>query len=129
MGKGIAIFLLLGGMALAQKPSTASVDQFVGTYAGNWDSGYGSGAAVLSIEPDNGGLKGRVVLTGSPVGYKGDLLTISVANFADDIMTITFKAKHGRLSGTGIFQKGTFVGDFRFRYLLTVDRGHWNLQK
>lgn len=127
--KTLFTVLLLVGSAMGQKPTTPSPDQFVGTYTGTWQSGYGSGATVLSITTNNGILEGRVVITGSPVGYKGDSLAITVENFADDIMTIKFKAKHGRLSGSGIFQKGTFVGDFRFRYFLAVDRGQWHLEK
>ncbi|MGB7599773.1 MAG: hypothetical protein WBM24_05680 [Candidatus Sulfotelmatobacter sp.] len=130
----VAAVLVLAGASMGQASPAPSPNQFVGTYTGTWQSQYlhdreGTGAAVLSITVQNGALEGRVMLTGSPVGYKGDALKITVAHFADDIMTINFKAKHGRLAGTGIFQNGTFVGDYRFRYLLTVDRGQWNLQK
>lgn len=127
--KSLLIGLVLCAAAWAQQTTAPATDQFVGTYTGTWQSPYGSGATVLSITTDNGTLKGRVVLTGSPVGYKGDDLSITVAKFVDDIMTINFKAKHGRLTGTGIFQNGTFVGDFRFRYFMAVDKGSWNLQK
>ena len=127
-----AILLLLTSAMWAQSPSDLS--QFVGTYKGTWDSQFlhdreGTGATILSIREENGHLRGHVMITGSPVGYKGDDLKITVANFADDVMTINFKAEHGRLSGTGIFENGTFVGDYRFRYMLAVDRGHWNLQR
>jgi hypothetical protein len=123
--------LVLTASAVAQTKASPAPEQFAGTYVGTWTSGYayGAGAAALSITAENGALGGHVVITGSPVGYKGDELTITIAHFADDIMTIKFKAKHGRLTGSGILQNGTFVGDYRFRYLLSVDRGQWNMQK
>jgi hypothetical protein len=132
--KVLATVILLCGTALGQQASPPSPTQFVGTYAGTWQSQYlhdreGTGATVLSITMENGSLQGHVIITGSPVGYKGDDLEITGEHFAGDIMTINFKAKHGRLTGTGIFQNGTFVGDYRFRYRLAVDRGQWNLQK
>jgi len=47
-----------------------SLDQFVGTYAGMWQSQYGSGIAVLNVTADGEGLTARVAITGSPTGYK-----------------------------------------------------------
>lgn len=129
MKKCLLVVFLLYGAALAQTKTQPALSQFLGTYGGTWHSPYGSGVAVLSIDSDSNDLKGRILIIGSPVGYKGDDLVITAQNFADDILTIKFKAKHGRLTGSGIFQKGTFVGDYRFRYMLAVDRGQWHLEK
>jgi S1-C subfamily serine protease len=113
-----------------QQHQEDSLDQFVGTYTGMWQSRYGgSGVAVLNVTTDSGSLKARVAITGSPVGYKGDSLTISVKEFGDGVLTVDMKAQNSPLSASGIFRNGAFVGDFRFRYRLTVDRGQWLLKK
>jgi hypothetical protein len=134
--KVLGSLLLLAAVALGQEAVAHSMDQFVGTYRGAWQSQFlhdreGTGAAIMSITMQNGILHGHIMITGSPIGYKGDDLKITVSHFADDIMAINFKAEHSRLSGTGIFEKGrSFVGDYRFRYLLTgIDRGQWMLEK
>jgi hypothetical protein len=106
------------------------LDQFVGTYTGMWQSRYGgSGVAVLNVDADSGNLKAHVAITGSPVGYKGDSLTITVKDFGGGFLTVDMKADNSPLSASGIFRNGAFVGDFRFRYRLTVDRGQWVLKK
>jgi hypothetical protein len=107
-----------------------SLDQFIGTYTGMWQSRYGgSGVAVLNVIADSGNLKARVAITGSPVGYKGDSLAVTIKEFGDGILTVDMKADNSPLTASGIFRNGAFVGDFRFRYRLTVDRGQWVLKK
>jgi hypothetical protein len=106
-----------------------SLDQFVGTYAGMWQSQYGSGIAVLNVTADGEGLTARVAITGSPTGYKGDSLAVTVKDFGGGVLTVDMKAKNSPLSASGIFRNGAFVGDYRFRYRLTVDKGSWALKK
>jgi S1-C subfamily serine protease len=105
------------------------LDQFVGTYTGIWQSHYGSGVAVLSVTSDSGGLKARVVITGSSVGYKGDSLTVEIKDMGEGVLTVDLKAQNSPLTASGIFRNGSFIGDFRFRYHLAVDRGQWRLQR
>jgi hypothetical protein len=113
-----------------QQHQENSLDQFVGTYTGMWESRYGgSGVAVLNVTMDSGSLKARVAITGSPVGYKGDSLFIAVKDFGDGVLTVDMEAVNSPLSASGIFRNGAFIGDFRFRYRLTVDRGQWVLKK
>ena len=112
-----------------QEHQENSLDQFVGTYTGMWQSRYGSGIAVLNVTADNGSLKARVAITGSPVGYKGDALRVTVRDFGSGILTVDMKAENSPLSASGIFRNGAFVGDYRFRYHLTVDRGQWAMKK
>lgn len=105
------------------------LDQFVGTYTGMWVSRYGSGVVVLNVATANEKLTARVAITGSPIGYGGDALEITVKEFGDGILTVEMKGEHSPLTASGIFRDGKFIGDYRFRYRLSVDRGQWALKK
>ncbi len=110
---------------------SGSLAYLAGTYLGIWQSNRGvSGAAAMSVTVEGDTVQAKVALTGSPVGYKGDSIRITVTKFAGNIWTVEFKGEHSALSGTGIFSEdGTFVGDYRYRKLLMVDRGQWILKK
>jgi hypothetical protein len=107
----------------------SSLDQFVGTYTGMWQSRYGAGLAVLNVTVDSGSLAARVAITGSPTGYKGDSLMVTVKDFGGGVLTVDMKAKNSPLSASGVFRNGAFIGDYRFRYRLAVDKGQWSLRK
>jgi len=103
-----------------------------GTYLGTWQSNLGySGVAALTIAVSGSGLSGKVVLTGSPVGYTGDSVWMTVSKLGDGVWAVQFKGDRSNLSGTGIFRGRSFVGDYRYvRVLLGVDdRGQWILKK
>jgi hypothetical protein len=63
------------------------------------------------------------------VGYKGDSVAVTVKDFGGGILTVEMKAENSPLSASGIFRDGSFIGDFRFRYGLSIDRGQWVLKK
>jgi len=54
-----------------------------------------------------------------------------VRQTGDDLWTVEFEGKNSKLSGTGVFRGGTFIGDYHYaRGLLGVDdRGQWILEK
>ncbi len=114
-----------------EEGGTDTLADLEGTYTGVWQSDrYGfSGATALTVRIQGDFVRGEVVLTGSPVGYKGDTLLIKVRKLGAGVWTAECKGEHSSLSATGIFKAGKFVGDFRFRYRLSVDRGRWILQK
>lgn len=73
----------------------------------------------------------RVILTGSPIGYKGDTLRMKATKLGSNIWTVEFKGEHSALSGTGIFKEGQFLGDYRYRRVrrFVRDYGQWILKK
>lgn len=112
--------------------TSARLDDIQGTYVGIWQSNQGaSGAAAMTVEVEGEAIRAKVVVIGSPVGYKGDTLEMKVTAFGGSVWTVEFKGEHSALSGTGIFQDGRFVGDYRYRRLLkgVRDRGQWILKK
>ncbi len=112
-----------------QERQENSFDQFIGTYSGVWQSRYGSGIAVLNVRRSSGSLKADVAITGSPVGYRGDSLMVTVKDFGAGVLTVEMKAENSPLSASGVFRNGTFVGDYSFKYRRGVDRGQWTLKK
>ena len=104
-----------------------------GSYTGTWRSGtYGaSGSAVLTIAVVGQNLEGNVVLLGSPIGYRGDALSLRARQTGNDLWTVEFEGKNSKLSGTGVFRGRRFIGDYHYaRWLLGVDdRGQWILDK
>lgn len=117
---------------LEQRAGSDSLSGLPGTYVGIWQSNLGySGNAVLTVSKENGIFRGTAILTGSPVDYKGDELDLHVKTVGNGVWQVEFKGRKSRLSGTGIFRDGTFVGDYRYerRLMLVDDRGKWLLKK
>lgn len=100
-----------------------------GTYVGIWQSRLsGAGALALTVKVENGSLRANVTITGSPSGYKGDSLTASnLKDMGDGVWSVDFKGEHSKLTATGIFKPGSFVGDFNYKYSShrRPDRGQW----
>lgn len=78
-------------------------------------------------------VRAKVVVTGSPTGYKGGdtLVANAISGMGEGIWTVELKGGHSRIAATGIFKENTFWGDFSYRYnpLLRPDRGQWILKK
>ena len=95
-----------------------------GTYVGRWQSNQGfSGLLTLTVTVGPDALiSAEAVLTGSPVGYRGDRIAMVVTDRGDGLATVRFEGIRSKLSGTGIFRGRTFTGDYRYiRWLLGVD--------
>jgi hypothetical protein len=90
------------------------IARLAGTYVGVWQSKLsGSGALALTVEVENGVMRASATITGSPSGYKGDSLTASnLKDMGDGVWSVDLTGEHSKLSATGIFKPGTFVGDF-----------------
>jgi S1-C subfamily serine protease len=105
----------------------------VGTYVGIWQSKLsGSGALALTVNVENGIMRGSATITGSPSGYKGDSLTASnLKDMGDGVWSVEFTGEHSKLAATGIFKPGTFVGDFTYKYSShrRPDRGQWVVKR
>ncbi len=121
--------------ALIQKICSGSspdtdVGSLVGTYTGTWASNSYpvSGALVLTMALEGGQMTARVVLTGSEY-FNEDTLIFKLTPMGSGVWKMDYKGKKSKMTGTGLFRGGQFVGDYRFSKLLWVDRGRWNLQK
>ena len=120
----------------SQLPSPATGDdmhrglaRLAGTYVGIWRSRpSGAGALALTVEVENSRLRASAEITGSPSGYKGDSLTASnLKDMGDGVWSVEFTGEHSKLTATGIFKPGSFVGDFSYQYSnhRPPDRGKW----
>jgi S1-C subfamily serine protease len=121
---------------LAQLPAAAPGDdtnrglaRLAGTYVGIWRSRpSGAGALALTVEVENGHLRANAEITGSPSGYKGGSLTASnLKDMGDGVWSVEFTGEHSKLTASGIFKPGSFVGDFAYQYSnhRPPDRGKW----
>jgi S1-C subfamily serine protease len=121
---------------LAQLPAAAPGDdtnrglaRLAGTYVGIWRSRpSGAGALALTVEVENGHLRANAEITGSPSGYKGGSLTASnLKDMGDGVWSVELTGEHSKLTATGIFKPGSFVGDFAYQYSnhRPPDRGKW----
>lgn len=45
------------------------------------------------------------------------------------VWKMDFKTKKSKATGTGIFRDGRFIGDYKYKKFLWVDRGRWLLSK
>jgi hypothetical protein len=102
----------------------------VGTYTGTWasDSYNVSGSLALTMRIVNGQVEAAAVFTGSEY-LNQDTLIVSLTPMGSGIWKMDYKGKKSKITGTGIFRNGRFVGDYRFKKFLWTDRGKWNLQK
>jgi trypsin-like peptidase/surface-adhesin protein E len=107
-----------------------NANDLLGTYTGTWASNsYSvSGALVLTMAQEGGQMTARVVLTGSEY-FNEDTLLFKLTPMGSGVWKMDYKGKKSKMTGTGLFRGGRFVGDYRFSKLLWVDRGRWNLQK
>ena len=109
------------------------LERLMGTYTGLWQSKLGgAGALALTVDVENGILRANAAITGSPSGYKGDSLKASnLKDMGDGVWSVDFTGEHSKLTATGIFKPGSFVGDFTFKYSSHrhPDRGQWIVSK
>jgi S1-C subfamily serine protease len=125
---------------LAQLPAAVPGDgakqgiaQLAGTYVGIWQSRLsGAGALALTVKVENGILRANAAITGSPSGYKGDsLMASNLKDMGDGVWSVDFTGEHSKLTATGIFKPGSFVGDFSYKYSRRYrpDRGQWIVKR
>jgi S1-C subfamily serine protease len=119
--------------AAAPRDAKSGLTRLSGTYVGIWQSRLsGSGALALTVRVENGALRANAAITGSPSGYKGDSLTASnLKDMGNDVWSVDFMGEHSRLTATGIFKPGSFVGDFSYKYSnhRRPDRGQWIVKR
>lgn len=112
------------------QPKPDTVDSIAGTYVGSWASNeYGvSGSLVLTVKVVNGQVQVDAAFTGSDY-FNGDTLDAKMTSMGGGVWKMEYKGKKSKITGTGLFKDGTFVGDYRFKKLFWVDKGKWVLRK
>jgi hypothetical protein len=125
----------LGGSLLKKICATSGSDDrgehsLIGTYTGTWasDTYDVSGAIVLTLALDEEQMTATAAFTGSDY-FNEDTLIIKLTPMGSGIWKMDYKGKKSKITGTGLFSGGRFVGDYRFKKFLWVDRGRWNLHK
>jgi S1-C subfamily serine protease len=121
------------GTAAPRDNGTDGLAGLAGTYVGIWQSKLsGSGALALTVRVENGILGASAAITGSPSGYRGDSLVASnLRDMGDGVWSVDFAGERSKLTATGIFKPGTFVGDFTYKYSShrRPDLGQWIVSK
>jgi len=111
-------------------PAYDSLESLSGTYTGPWASNtYNvSGTLALSVSIVAGQPIVQAVFTGSEY-LNQDTLLVKLTPIGQGVWKMDYTGKKSKISGTGLFRNGQFVGDYRFRKLLWVDKGEWNLRR
>lgn len=110
--------------------TTGTIADIAGTYIGSWASNnYDvSGTLVMTVAVANGVADITAVFTGSEY-LNQDSLNATFTLMGGRIWKMDYKAKKAKLTGTGIFRDGKFVGDFKFKKYFWTDTGKWVLTK
>jgi len=118
----------VGGQTDTVDPKGGSI---AGTYSGVWQSNGGhSGVALLTIAVDGNSVKGKLMITGSPLGYTGDEFVGQVEEFSDGVSTVTLRTNDRKMKATAVFSGDDLLGDYSFRFrLFGRDRGTWILRR
>jgi S1-C subfamily serine protease len=113
----------------SKNESVQGITQLAGTYVGLWKSKLsGSGSLVLTVEVVSNAIRAKVVITGSPSGYKGDsMIATDVRDMGQGVWAVDLRAEHSKLDAVGIFKPDSFVGDFSYKFssVRRPDRGKW----
>lgn len=122
----------LSAMATSDSPSRTApkpLSAIEGTYTGVWESTKfaASGAAAMTVSIEAGTVRAEIFLTGGQVSKA--TLVGTASQLDQNVWTVELKAEKLSLTAKGIFRSGSFVGDYRYRRALMVDRGQWILRK
>lgn len=105
-------------------------DDIAGVYTGIWSSNeYNvSGTIVMTITKVDGQYQAKAVFTGSEY-FNEDTLIATFTELGGGVWKMEYKGKKSKITGTGLFRGGRFVGDYKFKKFIWVDRGKWVLEK
>lgn len=105
-------------------------DSLEGVYTGVWSSNeYNvSGTIVMTITKVDGQYQAKAVFTGSEY-FNEDTFIATFTELGGGVWKMDYKGKKSKITGTGLFKGGRFVGDYKFKKFIWVDRGKWILEK
>jgi len=112
------------------RASESSAQDIEGTYTGTWESNdYNvSGSLVMKVRVTGDQVEAQISMTGSDY-VRDDVVLGQLVSMGAGVWKMNFKTKKSKATGTGIFRDGRFLGDYRFKKLLWVDRGKWILSR
>lgn len=107
-----------------------TTDDIAGIYTGVWSSNdYNvSGTIVMTITKVEGQYQAKAHFTGSEY-FTEDILITTFTDLGGGVWKMQYKGKNSKITGTGLFRGGRFVGDYKFKKFVWVDRGKWVLDK
>jgi S1-C subfamily serine protease len=107
-----------------------TTDDIAGIYTGVWSSNdYNvSGALVMTVTKIDGQYQAKAVFTGSDY-LNEDILIATFSELGGGVWKMDYKGKKSKIAGTGLFRGGRFVGDYKFKKFIWVDKGKWILEK
>ena len=110
--------------------TTGTIEDIAGTYTGAWQSrGYNvSGALVMTVKVTNGTAMVRAAFTGSEY-LSEEILQTTFTPMGEGVWKMDYKGTKSKLSGTGLFKDGQFIGDWKFKKFIWTDHGDWVLSK
>lgn len=120
-----------GSKSPSVPPQTGTIADLEGTYTGRWaseDPRYG-GTIAVTIKFVGGQPSAFAVMTGSPF-IKQEALVVNFVSMGAGVWRMNYRGKKAKISGSGIFQGDTFVGDYRFSKMFVInDSGEWRMRK
>lgn len=107
-----------------------TTDDIAGIYTGAWSSNdYNvSGALVMTVTKVDSQYQAKAVFTGSDY-LSEDTLIATFTELGGGVWKMDYKGKKSKITGTGLFRGGRFVGDYKFKKFIWVDKGKWILEK
>lgn len=107
-----------------------TTDDIAGIYTGIWSSNeYNvSGTIVMTISKVDGQYQAKAVFTGSDYFNEDDLIA-TFTELGGGVWKMEYKGKKSKINGIGLFRGGRFVGDYKFKKFIWVDKGKWILEK
>jgi S1-C subfamily serine protease len=107
-----------------------TTNDIAGVYTGAWSSNvYNvSGTIVMTVSKVDGQYQAKAVFTGSEY-FNEDTFITTFTELGGGVWKMEYKGKKTKITGIGLFRGGSFVGDYKFKKFIWVDRGKWILEK
>lgn len=101
-----------------------------GIYTGLWSSNIYdvSGSLVMTVSKVDSKYEVKAVFTGSEY-FSEDIMIATFTELGGGVWKMEYKGKKTKITGTGLFKGGRFVGDYKFKKFIWTDRGKWVLDK
>jgi len=113
------------------KIETNSTIRIAGAYSGQWSSAVYdiSGAVIIKINVENENVYAKALITGSPLGIKGDNLSGKAVQFSEGVWVVEFRGENTPLTLRAFFKNDALVGEYELELIDGNDRGKWELSR
>ena len=82
----------------------------------------------MTVTKVNDVYQAHVAFTGSEY-LSQETLVATFTEIGDGVWRMDYKGKKAKINGTGLFRGGNFIGDYKFKKFIWIDRGKWVAEK